>query len=126
MQIIQVVHGGTLAFLQFSLAIRLNELVDAHEAAAHTHYKSVVHDLRENLARTEHIEAGAQSRNWQVHPHLIDVFLEHFVDSIASNRSVIPLFLFLHVELLSVDIGLMDSCRQHPNVILPLFQVIGH
>jgi hypothetical protein len=115
-----------LAFLQFRLTICLNEFIDAHEAATHSHHKPVVHNLRENLSCAEHVEACAKSSNGQVNAHLIDIFLEHLVDSIAPDRSISSLRFFLHIKLLSVDVGVVYADIYLANSILLCLQVITH
>jgi len=108
-QLIQVVHTGALAFLQLGLAVRLNELVDTHKATADTHYKLIIHDLCKDLPRSEHVETCTQSRDRQVHTHLIDVFLEHLVNCVTSNRTVSLLLPLLIVKLLSVEVSVVDA-----------------
>jgi len=70
------------------MPVGLNELINSHEAAAHSDNELLDHNLSVNLLGTEHVEATTQSRDGQVHTRLMDVLLEHLVDQVTFHGLV--------------------------------------
>lgn len=52
-----------LQLVQLYLPVRVDEFIDAHEAAPHPHNELIVHDFRQNFLGAKHVKAFAETRD---------------------------------------------------------------